>query len=75
MEQPKKYKLKEIRLSSGLTLTQVATDIGVHRQSLWLWENIGVTSSHSMSSDAMLRLSKYYSVPVEEIVNTQTLSV
>lgn len=69
-----KYRLKALREDTGLSLMDVCTAVGVHRQTMWLWERIPLGGRHSISGDHLLTIAKFYGLQAEELINDKIVA-
>ena len=61
---PRGQLLKEFREASGLSQSQLAEQLKVHRSNIGFWENSGIIPR----SDLLIPMSKLLGVPVEKLL-------
>ena len=57
-------KLKEFRIEKGLSQQKLGTLLGFCNQTISFWEN----GSREPDLDTLLKISKFFEVPVEELL-------
>lgn len=60
-------KLREARKAAGLSIAQVAAEMGVSRNSIWLWE----TGKGTPLIGNLRKLANLYGVPAGELLSEE----
>lgn len=64
-------KLKELRIKSGLSQTQLAKQLGVSQQSYARWES----GKYTPTLDTIQKVSNYFNISIEELISDKPLSL
>ena|GEM_PF-1232907 len=64
-------KLKELRINSGLSQTQLAKQLEVSQQSYARWES----GKYTPTLDTIQKVSNYFNAPIEELISDKPLSI